>query len=193
MLAPTGLSHHKPIPFFAADTLDIAGWREEVEPRVQGMAREAGVLGGVKGHKTSGAIQNMMRYWLGQHIREHKLLEQYDRFVVTRTDQFYMCPYDISTFPKDSMVIPEGEDWGAINDRNFVASKHDILNALDVLPPFLRNEYSNETFHEIVSPEHLLLAAWKYHGLKISRTPRNMFTCMAKDGDMRRTGDVPCK
>jgi hypothetical protein len=175
------------------DTLRIDGWREIVEPRIQGLAREAGVLGGVKGHKTSGAIQNMMRYWLAEHIRELKLTEKYDRFIVTRTDQFYMCPYDISDFPKNAIVVPEGEDWGAINDRHFTVSKDSILDALDVLPPFLRNEYSNETFHAIESPEHLLLAAWNHHNLQLHRTPRNMFTCMAKDGDMRRTGDVPCK
>ncbi len=38
------------------DTLHIDGWRENVESRIQGLAREAGVLGGVKGHKKHDAI-----------------------------------------------------------------------------------------------------------------------------------------
>ncbi len=74
------------------------------------------------------------------HIRQEKLTQLYDRFVITRSDHFCMCPYNIFQQDNDYMwVMPKGEDFSGICDQLYVSSSEQVLDSLDILPPFLSN------------------------------------------------------
>jgi hypothetical protein len=174
-----------------ADALDLingTAWRDTVLPRLSKRAIKEGALGGIKGiPNSSGAIQTMIKYWLAGHIRQEKLTEIYDRFVITRTDQYYMCPYDLSPLDNQYMWVPRGEDFEGICDRHLVCNSKDVLEALDILPPFL-NDYDQEIYGKVVNPESLLKAAWDRKNLRALRFRRLMFTCRAGDMDPKRGG-----
>ena len=77
----------------------------------------------------------------GVHIYYHKmrvrelvldrdLWTKYDWFVIARTDMLWLAPHvDFREFPPCAM-IPEGEDWGGVNDRHFVCHRDHVIQAL---------------------------------------------------------------
>lgn len=52
--------------------------------------------------RASGAIIYHMRWVLANKIRELRLTDEYDRFVVTRSDQYYACPLDMDLYAGDA-------------------------------------------------------------------------------------------
>ena len=170
-----------------ADALDLINgsqWRQTVLPQISQYSLDKGLLGGVNGTPSSGAIQGMAKYWLSQHIREEKLLDKYDTFAVTRTDQFYLCPHSFERFGRDIIWVPSGEHYSGYCDRFFVCHKRFILQALDILPPFL-NAYNPDIYGKLHNPEGLLKATWKRKNLRAGWFSRGMFTC-SSDGDHSR-------
>ena len=70
----------------------------------------------------SAVLVFMLRRFLIQRIREHNILEMYDRFVVTRTDHYYVCRHDFTSLDLSGnrIWLPAGEDWGGYTDRHMV-------------------------------------------------------------------------
>jgi hypothetical protein len=172
----------------AIDLINGTSWRERVLP----LLYEFGwVLGGIKGHggyHGSGAVIFMMRWFLSHHLQESGVLQNYERFIITRTDHYYLCRHDISQLDVNVLWVPGGEDYGGITDRHLVVSREHVLQALDILPPVLRepqnyahllgNQYGNNA-------ERLIEFRWKEEGLPVQRFNRMMFTC-GQDGDTTR-------
>jgi hypothetical protein len=93
-----------------------------------------GPFGGTKEDPTSSGVINMLaRHFVLEKLDELHLFEQYDRFVITRTDQFYPCPLHMDALDPTKVWIPSGEDWGGVCDRFMIVSKDDIRNVLSLL------------------------------------------------------------
>lgn len=88
----------------------------------------------------SGAILLFFRWLLKQKLVESGILDQYDRFIVTRSDYIYLTPhFPLHLMDPTKIWIPDGEDYGGYTDRHIVVSRADVLHALSVADPILRN------------------------------------------------------
>ena len=78
------------------------------------------------------------------------------------------------------MWVPKGDDWYGINDRHLVCNSTYILEALDVLRPFLFDyDHDEKAYKGIINPEGLLKAALARKGLPVRRSEWLMFKCEA--------------
>jgi hypothetical protein len=69
-------------------------------------------------------------------FEELQLDKVYDRFVVTRSDQFYPCELDLRHFDNEHVWIPVGQDWaGGLCDRWVLANSSVINDVLDIIAP----------------------------------------------------------
>jgi hypothetical protein len=160
----------------ALDDIDPT-WKSNVAPRIH---RSSLVLGGARKWKGSGAISFWIRWFVTQRLVEERLVEQYDRFVISRTDHFYRCPHDLSMLSLNDLWIPFGEDYGGICDRHLIVSSRHVLTALNVLPHLFAHPKDYKRLGtKAYNPEALLRDAWSKQGLAglVKRFPRMMFTC----------------
>ncbi len=170
-----------------ADAIDLihdSSWRSSA--LLNFFDHNTGLFGGVNGRSGSGAVIFMARWFAAQSIIRLDLTSQYDRFVVTRSDHYYLCPHDLTLLDSRFMWVPDYE--AGITDRHLVCNAGQILPALDVLPPIVKfpEKYMDETFKRY-NPELLLLLRWKDENLWkwVKHFDRIMFTC-ADDGDKTR-------
>lgn len=136
------------------------------------------MLGGMNGIPASGAIVFYLRWKLGQLLQENGLLDQYDRFMVTRSDQVYVCPLHLDKLDNRFVWSPVGEDYHGINDRFVIANSSAIIKVLDTLTPLLQNpsHYKELLGRKGYNSEQFLLHRWTEDGIPIHRFPRTMFT-----------------
>jgi hypothetical protein len=173
-----------------ADALDLINgsqWRHTVLPQISQYSLDKGLLGGVNGTPSSGAIQGMIKWWLAQRMirNEDALLDKYDTFAITRTDEYYSCPLSFSHFNNSHiMYIPNGESYSGYCDRFYVTSNKLILESLDILPPFL-NAYNHTLYKGLHNPEGLLKATLKRKNVTVRRFPRVMWTCNVAEDHTR--------
>lgn len=183
------------VPYFDdwADAIDIMAhgnqsWRERVMKILP--VNDSIVLGGAMGIRGSGALIMTARWFLSQYIRDYRLTELYDRFVVTRADHFYNCGHDLSTLSDTKVWIPTGQDWHGVCDRHVVCSASHILDVLNVIPPLIENPESyaltgpRMKFHKLTNTESFLKHRWEQMGImpRVGRFMRVMFVS-AVDGD----------
>ena len=155
------------------------GWR-----RIALKNKGTGLLGGTQEDPGgSGAVIFWLRWFVLKQIRHLKLDEAYDRFIVTRTDHYYGCAHDISDFDPHSVWIPLVEENGGYTDRHIVASKSNVLKALDIVPPLILDPGKYEGF--VGNPEILIKLRLEEESIQVQRFPRMMFTC-AIPGDPTR-------
>lgn len=114
-------------------------WRERLFGMTNATRRGNILLGAAQNISGSGALVFMFRFYLSQKLIENNLLSIYNRFVVTRSDHYYLCVHDLSQLSNDYIWVPDGSDHYGICDRHFIASNKTILSALDILPPLVRN------------------------------------------------------
>ena len=93
------------------------------------------LFGGVRnrdGTRTAGAgaIQLVLRWRAGLEMMRLHLFSAYHRIVVARTDLYYTCPVQLSTFDTSSVWVPEGQDWGGLNDRWMACSGTNMAKCL---------------------------------------------------------------
>jgi len=136
-----------------------------------------GPFGGTNEDPTSsGVINSLARHYVSVKLEEMGLIDKYDRFVVTRTDQYYPCPLHLDELDISKIWIPNGEDWGGVCDRFIVVNSKDILKALSILKPAVLNpeQYSNWTGNI----ESFLKLRLQEEGLwnRVRRFRRSMFT-----------------
>jgi len=187
----------------AIDLIDGPGWRSSILPELERKRTLNGqptnrlgltgdnIFGGVKGYLGSGAIIFMFRWFLTQKLKENNLVNQYDRFVITRADHYYKCPFDLQQLDSSKIWSPQGnENYGGLTDRYLVVPAKDVLIALDILPHLLSNydDYKScvrdNSF--LCNPEALIAQRFRSGGLQASEFfPRTFFTCAA-DGDTTR-------
>ena len=162
---------------------DIPDKPHDWRPRLFGMtnATRRGniLLGAAQNISGSGALVFMFRFYLSQKLVENNLLSMYNRFVVTRSDHFYLCVHDLSELSNDYIWVPEGSDHYGICDRHFIANNKTILSALDILPPLVRTPeaYKEQLQTYPYNTERFLLLRWEQEGLLplIQRFNRTLF------------------
>lgn len=82
---------------------------------------------GEKKRPGSGVILIYFRWLLHQYLVAENLLNQYDRFIITRADFFWQCPHPPLEFlSPDKIWLGDGESWGGISDRHTVLSRQNI-------------------------------------------------------------------
>jgi hypothetical protein len=172
----------------ALDLINGTGWRETVIPM---MHPNSTILGGVKmkSFQGSGAVIFMIRWFLSRKIQELRLTEKYDRFIITRSDHYYLCRHDISGLSDEYLWTPKGTHWGGITDRHLIVSKKYVLKALNILPLLLQRpeDYIDMLKNPEGNPEKVLRKSWKLQLIKDRHRSfeRMMFTC-GEDGDTTR-------
>lgn len=74
------------------------------------------------------------RWFLLQNILEHKLLDEYEFFVITRSDHFYVLPHpSLNTLTDKKISIPKGEEHDGVTNRHVVLPKKFVVSYLDIL------------------------------------------------------------
>jgi hypothetical protein len=162
---------------------NATGWRH-----IANNTQTFGIFGGTKvSPRGSGAITLLSRVFLQERIKSLGLVEKYDRFVVTRSDQYYLCPIDLGHLDNRFLWVPQGEDYNGICDRYLVSNNTHILDALNILPPVVVNPLRYWDLSNRDNVEKLLKRRWIEDGLwnDVKRFPRVMFTCAAL-GDISR-------
>jgi hypothetical protein len=163
-------------------------WRDRLFGQIDPSANNI-LLGAAYNISGSGALVFMFRFYLSQKLQQHNLLSSYDRFVITRSDHFYLCAHDLSQFSNEFLWVPTGSDHNGICDRHFIASNETILKALDILPPLVQNpeSYQEQLTSSDYNTERFLLLRWEQEGLGqlIQRFDRNMFI-VATEADTTR-------
>ena len=97
----------------------------------------------------SGPIQWFFRAMALRHITKEKgLLDTYNRFIFTRTDFYYACDVDLTSFDLDFLWIPMGQDWRGINDRMMVVPRVDLHRAFNIIATTRRKpeKFKQSTF-----------------------------------------------
>ena len=174
----------------AMDLINGTGWRATLPGLLPPVSN---LLGGMKLPNTesrgSGAIILMIRYFLSREIQRLSLIKKYDRFIVTRSDHYYLCKHNLSLLSPEYLWLPKGEDNLGITDRHLVVSSKYVLDALDILPGLLKNprRYQDAVRDTWDNPEKMIKKRWEAMGLfaKVRRFDRMMFTC-AVEGDTTR-------
>ena len=68
------------------------------------------------------------RWLLLRHLQGENILDRYDRFVITRSDFVWLCPHPpLSILDRDSIWVPDGENWDGLNDRHLVVSREHVV------------------------------------------------------------------
>lgn len=137
-----------------------------------------GLFGGTKeAINGSGAIIFMVRVFISKVLVHDGILDKYDRFVLTRSDQYYGCTHNIRDLNSHYLWLPRGEDYNGITDRHVILNRSHVLKALNILPPVIAHpeRYMNLS----LNPEMLIKMRWIEEGLwpYVRRFDRMMFTC----------------
>ena len=87
-------------------------------------------------HSTSSAILLAFRWLVQQKMLQLQLMDQYDACVFTRADEVHLCEHaNIGQMLQeclDCTWFQEGEDYGGISDRHFIASTEAFFRAINV-------------------------------------------------------------
>lgn len=88
----------------------------------------------------AGAILIFFRWLLLHNLRKDNILDQYDRFIVTRSDFLYLCPHPpLDLLNPKYIWVPNGEYHGGITDRYAVLSRSNIEGYLSLMKQIITN------------------------------------------------------
>lgn len=91
-------------------------------------------LGGIRNRGGSGAVLLYARWFLLKNILDQHLLDEYDFFIITRSDYIYALPHpSIDLFFSDAIYIPDGEGCGGVTDRHAVLPKKFVVKYLNII------------------------------------------------------------
>lgn len=126
-------------------------------PDWRSMLRIKGIWqGGIRSpdpQPSASSIQPFCRWLLLQGLKQDEILDRYDRFVITRSDFAWLCPHPpLSVLDCSAIWVPNGEDYGGLNDRHLVASRADVENCLNVIEDVLLHPI--ELYEEIKNQAH---------------------------------------
>jgi hypothetical protein len=120
-------------------------WREFLKIKNQ-------FMGGIKDndneHPGSGAIQIFYRWFLLKNLIDNTLIDEYDRFVITRSDYIYQLPFpNVERMNSNNIWIPDFEYWGGYTDKSVILSKTNIIPYLNIFNMMVLK--SNEYFSKM--------------------------------------------
>jgi len=116
-------------------------WREFLKIKDQ-------FLGGIKDdndqHPGSAGILIFFRWFLLKNIIDNNLINEYDRFIITRSDYIFTLPHPKVELMNEKYIwIPNSEHYGGYTDRHVVLSKNNIESYLNIFNNMVirSNEY----------------------------------------------------
>lgn len=136
----------------------------------------------------SGSILLFFRWLLKYHLIKSGVVDQYDRFIITRSDYIYPTPhYPLHLMDPEYLWIPDGEDYEGYTDRHIVASRKDVLKVLSVADPILcapESLYEEMKEQKLWNLERYIRFAFKRLGLesKVRRFPYTMYAVRSGEG-----------
>jgi hypothetical protein len=84
------------------------------------------------------ALLMVLRWFMLEHIRADRLTDVYDRFVITRSDLYYLCPHPpLAMLDPANLWLPDGEDYGGLTDKHLVVSAADLAASCCLIDDFL--------------------------------------------------------
>ena len=105
-------------------------------------------LGGINDshnqHPGSAGILIFFRWFLLKNIIDNNLINEYDRFIITRSDYIYQLPHPkVELMNENYIWIPDCEHYGGYTDRHVVLSKNNIESYLNIFNNMVlrSNEY----------------------------------------------------
>jgi len=151
-----------------------------------------GILDNTHQQAGSAGILIFFRWYLLKKMREHNLIEQYDKFIVTRSDYIYTLPHIQMEILDDEYIwIPDTEDHGGYTDRHVVLSKQNVVPYLDILNCFVLDSHryfdAMRTSGLTFNLETLIKFHLGYHGIvrSVRRIPYVMYTIRLENGTTR--------
>lgn len=98
----------------------------------------------------SSYIHIFFLWFLHKNLKENNLIDQYDRFIITRSDYHYQLPFPkIELLNEKYIWIPDAEDYGGLCNRCVVFSKLNFEKGINILENFYKK--SNKYYSNIQS------------------------------------------
>jgi len=86
----------------------------------------------------TGALLIYNRWFLLQKIIKLKLIDKYDRFIITRSDFLWNIHHPkMENLNSKYIWIPDGEKYGGYTDRHAILSKDNLYDYLNLIEPIL--------------------------------------------------------
>ena len=143
-------------------------------------------------HEGSAGILIYFRYFLLKLLEQHKLLNEYDWFIITRSDHYYQYPHPKITDETniDHIFVPEGEDYSGITDRHIVVSKKYIIQVLNLMERIIQEPnilYEEMKYNEEWNLEQYIKFHFEKNNLidKVIRFPRIMYAVKSNTASTR--------
>jgi hypothetical protein len=163
-------------------------WRHFMKVKDQFMG---GVLDSKEQHPGSAGILIYFRLFLLNMLRKSGIINNYDRFIITRSDYIYQLPYpDVSKMDPRSIWIPDEEWYGGYTDRNVILSRDDLEPYLNILHCFVNK--SHEYYNEMIGTTNWNLEkVIKFHLVKndvdsrVKTFPYVMYSVRTPNGSTR--------
>jgi hypothetical protein len=165
-------------------------WREFLKIKDQFMG---GVFDQNHQHPGSAGILLFFRWFLLKNLVENDLINQYDRFIITRSDYIYQLPHPPLELMNEKFIwIPDDQHYGGYTDRHAVLSKTNIESYLNIIPNMVLR--SNEYYMKMMSEnkndwnlEQLIRFHLKQNGVLnlVKESPYVMYTVRNINGSTR--------
>jgi len=112
------------------------------------------LFGGVKDdkdeHPGSAGILIFFRWFLLKNLIDNDLINEYDRFIITRSDYIYQLPHPkVEIMNEDNIWIPDCEYYGGYTDRHVILSKNNIESYLNIFNNLVLR--SNEYYMKMIN------------------------------------------
>lgn len=112
-------------------------WRELLKLKEQLFG---GIIDNDNPQHGSSAILIFFRWFLLKNLLKNNLINEYDRFVITRSDFIYLLPHpSMNVLDEKYIWVPNGEKYGGITDRHAILSKQNIVTYLNLLDNLINN------------------------------------------------------
>lgn len=162
-------------------------WRHvlDVDP-----GRDSCLFGGIRHPNTvgSGAVLLYYRWRALENIRRLGLKDQYDWFIITRSDYMYPVPHvPLELLSRKSVWIPDGEKYGGVTDRHLICPSEFIEQSIDMLEFILLQptqallEYRNWRQGKGANPETFIAYYLQRQGIPVRFVPYFMYTVRELD------------
>ena len=165
------------------DNVVAPDWRSIL--RIKGIWLSGVRPGPPAGQRSVVALALCCRSLVLRHLQQDGLLDRYDRFVISRSDFMWLSPHPpLSILDRHRIWIPQGEDYGGLNDRHMVVSRDDVVNGLNLIEAILLQPlelYEQMKQNDEWNSETFLLHHFTRKGLvhRVSRFPAVMY--LARD------------
>jgi hypothetical protein len=98
-------------------------------------------------------IHTFFLWFLHRNMKKFRILEKYDRFIISRSDYLYKLPFPkMKHLDPKYIWIPDGEDYYGICDRTVVLSRQNFEPYVNILESFYKK--SNKYYKNIESKKN---------------------------------------